>query len=109
MSQINLTSPGQLEGAGSTQALLIERFLGEVDGTLERKSFFKGWVDSKSMVGTYKFTKKRIGEATVAGVQPGSTPQAEKLTFSNKSILSLEIDNLIFGCHPRLGFLFSSL
>lgn len=94
MSQINLTSPAQIEGSGARDALLIDRFLGEVDETLERKSIMRSFVPTITLVGTDTFMKKRIGGAVVAGVQPGSTPQAEKLQFSNKTV---SVDTVILA------------
>lgn len=93
-SQAVISSPGQLEGSGSVSAIFIDRFLGVVDGTLSRESLMRGFAPMQTAIGTNTFTKKRIGAAVVKGVNPGSTPQADKIQFSNKSVT---VDTIILA------------
>jgi hypothetical protein len=90
----NVTFPNQQNSTGDTLALIIEEFTGMVEGTLERKSALKGWVNVRPVRGTSTIRNDAVGESTLQVLVPGSTPDGTKNDFSKNT---LTIDTVVLA------------
>lgn len=91
---VNLSRPGQELGTGADDALIIEQYGGEVEGTFFKASFMKQYVKIKSVRGTNVVTNDRIGKATLTTVTPGVRPDATVVQFDN---VSVKIDTIVLA------------
>jgi hypothetical protein len=89
-----ITSPGQDLGSGDVWALHIEEYGGEVEGTLERMSIMRQFVNIKSVTGTDTITNDRIGNATLQAVVPGVAPTPTVTEFSNVNVV---VDTIVLA------------
>ena len=91
---VNLSRPGQKLGAGADDALIIEQYGGEVEGTFAKQSFMRQYVKIKSIRGTNVVTNDRIGKATLTTVTPGVRPDASVVQFDN---VSVKVDTIVLA------------
>lgn len=90
----HLSRPGQDLGAGAVDALHIEEYGGEVEGTLAEKSFMRQYVKIKPVIGTDTLTNDRIGETSLQKVTPGVRPDGTVTQFSN---VSVKVDTIVLA------------
>lgn len=90
----NPTYPSQKEGAGAVDALHIEQYGGEVEGTINRLSVMKNYIPVRPVRGTSVITNFRVGEATLQKVAPGTRPNGSSMDFDN---VKLKVDTLILA------------
>ena len=91
---VNLSRPGMELGAGADDALIIEQYGGEVEGTFGKKSFMRQYVQIKTIRGTNMVTNDRIGKATLTTVTPGVRPEASVVQFDN---ISVKVDTIVLA------------
>lgn len=84
----------QQNQTGSNLALIIERFNGLVEGTLNRKSWLKGWVPVEQVIGTATLRADAVGESTLQALSPGVTPDGTKNDFAKNT---LTIDTVLLA------------
>lgn len=90
----HLSRPGQDLGTGAVDALHIEQYGGEVEGTLAAKSFMRQYVSIKPIRGTDTVTNDRIGQSTLQAVTPGVRPDATVTEFGN---VSVKVDTIVLA------------
>lgn len=90
----HLSRPGQDLGAGAVDALHIEEYGGEVEGTLAQKSFMRQYVKIKPVMGTDTVTNDRIGESSLQKVTPGVRPDGKVVQFGN---VSVKVDTIVLA------------
>jgi len=90
----HLSRPGQNLGTGAVDALHIEEYGGEVEGTIAKKSFMRMYVKIKPVRGTNVVTNDRVGEATLQAVTPGVRPDASPTEFGN---VSVKVDTIVLA------------
>lgn len=90
-----VTYPNQQNSTGDTLALVIERFTGLVEGTLERKSMLKGWVPVTPVRGTATIRADAVGESTLQVLSPGATPDGTSV--NDFSAQTLTIDTVVLA------------
>lgn len=88
------TYPSQKEGAGAVDALHIEQYGGEVEGTINRMSIMQKYFPARSVRGTSVITNFRVGEATLQKVVPGTRPDGSSMKFDN---VKLKVDTLVLA------------
>ena len=93
-SSAHLTRPAQDLGAGAVDALHIEQYGGEVEGTLAKMSIMQQFVQIKSVVGTDTITNDRVGSASLQAVTPGVRPEATVTQVSN---VAVKVDTIILA------------
>jgi len=84
----------QQNQTGSALALIIERFNGMVEGTLNRKSALRGWVPVEQVVGTSTLRSDAVGESTLQVLAPGVTPNGTSNDFAKNT---LTIDTVVLA------------
>lgn len=89
-----VTRPNARNGGADPLALIIEEFLGMVEGTLARRSLTKGWVPLKSVKGTSTVRLDGVGESTLQKLVPGETPDGTVTEFGKHT---LTIDTVILA------------
>lgn len=89
-----ITNPAQDLGAGDVWALHIEEYGGEVEGTLERMSIMRQFVNIKSVQGTDTITNDRVGNATLQAVVAGVAPTPTTTEFSN---VNITVDTIVLA------------
>ena len=93
-SSAHLTRPGQNLGTGAVDALHIEQYGGEVEGTLAMMSLMQTFVNIKNVTGTDTVTNDRVGSASLQAVTPGVRPEATTTQFGN---VSVKVDTIILA------------
>lgn len=86
--------PNQVLATGDELALVIEEFTGLVEGTLNRKSALKGFVNVKPVKGTATLTNYAVGEAQLGKVTPGTMPDGVQAEFNRNSVT---VDTVIYS------------
>lgn len=86
--------PNQVLGTGDELALVIEEFTGLVEGTLDRKSALKGFVNVRPVKGTATLTNYAVGEAVLGKVVPGQMPDGVNHEFNRNSVT---VDTVIYS------------
>ncbi|BAG70390.1 major head protein [Ralstonia phage RSB1] len=88
----NNTQIGTSPSGTNPQALHIEEYGGQIEGTIARKSIVRNFIPVRSVTGTSILSNFRIGESTLAKVTPGTAPDG---TVNQAAKVSLRIDTLI--------------
>jgi hypothetical protein len=91
---IALSRPGMELGAGADDALIIEQYGGEVEGTFAKMSFMREYATIKTIRGTNMVTNDRIGKSTLTTVTPGVRPDAAVVQFDN---VSVKVDTIVLA------------
>lgn len=89
-----VTRPGQVGATGDIDALHIEEYTGEVEGTIARKSALNGFVSLRTVKGTSVITNFAVGESTLQKVVPGAAPDGTVNKFGKNT---LTVDTLILA------------
>jgi hypothetical protein len=89
-----VTHPGQQGATGSVNALHIEEYTGEVEGTIARKSALTGFIKLRTVRGTNVITNFGVGQSTLQKVTPGAPPDGTVNKFGKRS---LSVDTLILA------------
>lgn len=86
----NVTRPNAANGADATeaerQALMIEEFTGDVEGTIQRRSVLEAHIPVRSVQGTSTFTNHAVGKSTLQKVVPGQALDGIKSDFAKNSV-----------------------
>lgn len=90
----HLSRPGQQLGEGAVDALHIDEYGGEVEGTIAKVSFMRQYVKLKSVRGTDTITNDRVGAASLQAVVPGVRPTATPSQFDN---VAVKVDTIILA------------
>ena len=93
-SSAHLTRPAQNLGAGAVDALHIEQYGGEVEGTIAKLSVMQQFVSIKSVLGTDTISNDRIGKSSLQAVTPGVSPDPHVTQFSNVSVV---VDTIVLA------------
>jgi hypothetical protein len=93
-SSAGLSRPAQNLGTGEVDALHIEQYGGEVEGTLAKMSIMQSFASIKSVQGTDTITNDRVGSASLQAVTPGVSPDPHVTQFSN---VSLVVDTIVLA------------
>lgn len=90
-----VTRVNQQNSAGDTFALVIEKFNGMVEGTIQRKSKLQGWVPMENVTGTDTIRVDAVGESTLQVLSnSGATPDGTKNDFSKQT---LTVDTVVLA------------
>lgn len=81
-----LTRPGQLNNAGAVDALHIEEFNGEVEGTLNRRSVMAGFIPVRAVRGTSVLQKYAHGKSTLQKLTPGTPIDGTQSKFGKATL-----------------------
>lgn len=90
----NITRPGQEGGAGAINALHIEQYTGEVEGTIARKSAIQGFIPVRTVKGTSVIQNFAVGESTLQKLVPGAQPDG---TVNKAGKNTLTIDTVVLA------------
>lgn len=90
----NVSRPNQNVGGSDVLELAIEEFIGEVAGTIARRSKTAGWIDMRSVRGTTTIRSDGVGESTLQKITPGATPDGIP---SKQGKNTLTIDTVILA------------
>lgn len=90
----NVSRPGARNNGTDPLELHIEEFIGEVSGTIQRRSLTEGWIPMKSVRGTSTIRHDGVGESTLQKIVPGATPDG---TPSKQGKATLTIDTVILA------------
>lgn len=90
----NITRPGARNNGTNPLELHIEEFIGEVAGTISRRSLTEGWIPMKSVQGTSTIRADGTGESTLQKIVPGATPDGIP---SKQGKTTLTIDTVILA------------
>tara|TARA_Y100001972_G_scaffold105897_1_gene133874 strand:- start:260 stop:1273 length:1014 start_codon:yes stop_codon:yes gene_type:complete len=90
----NNTQIGTLPAATNPLELHIEEYRGVVQGTVERKSLIRQFVDVRPVKGTSTITGFQIGESTLQKVTPGTSPDG---TVNQVGKNKLTIDTMVLA------------
>ncbi len=101
LSPYNITRPNERNQTGDELELIIEEFTGMVEGTLERKSALKGWVNVRPVQGTATIRQDAVGESTIQVLSPGVTPDGTINDFA-KNVLTIDTVVLARAVFPLL-------
>ncbi|OZI20057.1 capsid protein [Bordetella genomosp. 9] len=100
----NITRPGAVLQSGNNtqigtspsgtnpQALHIEQYGGEIEGTIARKSIMRNFIPVRSIKGTSTISNFQIGESALSKVTPGTAPDG---TVVQAQKVKLTVDTLI--------------
>lgn len=81
------TIPNAVLQGTDANALKIEKFLGKVEGTIQRRSRMRGWVNVESVRGTNAITKKAVGESSLQKLVRGQAPDGVNKDFNKLTLL----------------------
>lgn len=80
------TRPGQINGTGSTTALHIEQFKGQVIGTLERRSVLTPYIKIDPLTGASTMSVDAHGKSTLQKITPGANTDGIPSKFGKKTL-----------------------
>jgi hypothetical protein len=89
-----LSRPGMELNSGPVDALFIDEYGGEVEGTMAKKSFMRQYVNIKPVRGTDTITNDRVGAASLQKVTPGVRPEGTPSQFDN---VSVKVDTIVLA------------
>lgn len=81
-----IVRPNQQNGAGDVNALNIEEFTGQVEGTIARKSKLDPYIKRRPVKGTNTITNYAVGETQLTTLKPGEAPDSTPVDFSKASV-----------------------
>lgn len=90
----HLSRPGQRLGTGAVDALHIDEYGGQVEGTMAAKSFMRQYVNIKTVRGTDTITNDRVGATSLQKVTPGVRPEGQPSEFDNNFV---KVDTIVLA------------
>lgn len=98
LDRFNVVRPMARNGRDGTDddiyALQIEKFMGDVEGTIARRSKTEPIINIKPVKGTSTVSNFAIGESQLQVLQPGVTPNGTKSEFGKNSV---QVDRTILA------------
>lgn len=90
-----VTQPGQNLDVGAVDALHLSEYGGEVEHTLEKKSFMRQFAKIKPIMGTSTLTNDLVGESTLQAVGRGAQrPDPTSIEFTN---IAVKVDTIVLA------------
>lgn len=97
-----VTRPNARNGGADPLALIIEEWLGMIEGTINRRSVTRGWVPLKSVRGTSTIRQDGVGESSLQKLTPGVTPDGSGTSEFGKNTLTIDTVVLARETFPLL-------